>query len=297
MNKVTALSIPEDNNHIPAQYFTPKQQEILKNSICKGVTDDQFQVFLMACAKTGLDPFMRQIYAIPRLDKKTGETNITIQTGIDGYRLMADRTGRYSPGSDPTYTFDEKGKLKSATAYIKKQTHDGTWHDVSASADYDEFCQKFTDYKTKETKPMGLWGNMPKTMLAKCAEAIAIRKAFPGETSGIYTREEMLQAEAMDITPEPVQNVAAKAPPQITNQNTPEKKDEKVKDIIPEIVRIFPMCSVEFQNTVKNWLFDNYGSTEWSALPESKSWEVYHKVYKEYNRFQGLTIQGDSHGS
>jgi len=198
MSKVTALTAQTSHSLEASKGFTRQQIDILKNSMCKGVSDEEFEVFLMACAKTQLDPFMKQIYAVKRKSKRPdgswGET-MTIQTGIDGYRLIAERTGAYAPGPEPTYSLDQEGRLISATAYIKKQTRDGTWHTVSASAFMDEYCQK-----TREGKPMGLWDSMPKTMLSKCAESQALRKAFPGEMSGVYTKEEMQQADVEVIS-------------------------------------------------------------------------------------------------
>lgn len=197
MNQVTTINPSSDN------YFNPKQIEILKNSICKGVSNEEFEVFLMACVKTQLDPFMRQIYAVKRKAKKPDGTwgeSMTIQTGIDGYRLIAERTEKYSPGPEPTYQYDSNGNLLSATSYIKKLTNDGTWHEVSASAYIDEYCQTFIDKQTGHKKPSGMWATMPRTMLSKCAEAQALRKAFPAEMSGVYTKEEMEQAEVLKIT-------------------------------------------------------------------------------------------------
>lgn len=198
MNKIESFPIQHEISH-PVRSFSPKQIDILKNSICKGVSNEEFEIFLMACTKTQLDPFMRQIYAVKRKCKKPdgswGES-MTIQTGIDGYRLIAERTERYAPGPEPTYTVDANGNLLSATAYIKKQTKDGTWHTVSASAYIEEFCQRKND-----GSPIGMWSNMPKTMLSKCAEAQALRKAFPAEMSGVYTKEEMQQADIEDVTP------------------------------------------------------------------------------------------------
>ncbi len=202
VNKIAHIHNQEVSNS--GSHFNQKQLDILKNSICKGVSNEEFEVFLMACVKTQLDPFMRQIYAVKRKAKKPdgtwGET-MTIQTGIDGYRLIAERTERYAPGPEPTYCYDNTGCLMSATAFIKKQTKDGTWHTVSASAYIDEYCQTFTDKSTGEKKATGMWGNMPRTMLAKCAEAQALRKAFPAEMSGVYTKEEMQQADPIDVTP------------------------------------------------------------------------------------------------
>ncbi len=202
MNKTVSL-VPYQEISAPAvSGFSSKQIDILKNSICKGITNEEFEVFIMACVKTQLDPFMRQIYAVKRKSKKPdgtwGET-MTIQTGIDGYRLIAERTERYAPGPEPTYVYDNNGQLISSTSYIKKQTKDGTWHTVSASAYLDEYCQTFVDKNTGEKRPTGMWVNMQRTMLAKCAEAQALRKAFPSEMSGVYTKEEMQQADVEEL--------------------------------------------------------------------------------------------------
>lgn len=192
MNKVAVLQPNE--GAVSAPLFDNKQIEILKNSICKGASPEEFEIFIMACKKTGLDPFMRQIYAVKRWDGRLKRETMTIQTGIDGYRLIAERTGSYAPGPEPTYQYDSNGQIVSATAYVKKQTRDGTWHTVAASAFLDEYCQR-----NKEGNASGMWSNMPRNQLAKCAEALALRRAFPAEMSGIYTKDEMNQAEVVDV--------------------------------------------------------------------------------------------------
>lgn len=168
--------------------FTDEQIQLIKNSFCKGLSDNEFKIFLYTCQRTGLDPFAKQIYAVKRGDQ------MTIQTGIDGYRLIADRTGTYAPGPEVSFSYDVNGKLISATAHVKKLTRDGTWHIVPATAYFEEYCQT-----TKDGRAMGLWGKMPRTMLAKCAEALALRKANPADLSGIYTKEEMEQADIVEI--------------------------------------------------------------------------------------------------
>lgn len=166
--------------------------ELLKTTICKGANDDELKLFVHACNHMGLDPFMRQIHAVKRWDSQAKREVMAIQVGIDGYRLVAERTGHYAPGPESTYAYDVAGQLISATAYVKKQTNDGTWHTVSATAFYNEYCQK-----TKDGNPIAMWAKMPHQMLAKVAEAIALRKCFPAELSGAYTKEEMDQADNM----------------------------------------------------------------------------------------------------
>ncbi len=233
MNKVMALAPHQEHTVSHKANFDPQQLQILKNSICKDLSNDEFEVFLMACNKTQLDPFMRQIYAVKRGGK------MTIQTGIDGYRLIAERTGYYAPGQEPTYIHDENGRLISSTAYIRKQTKDGTWHTVSSSAYIDEYCQSFTDKYTGEKKPTGMWATMPRTMLAKCAEAQALRKAFPAEMCNVYTKEEMLQADC-DVLP-PANN-APPAPLKITAQQAYDLK------------MILDECDESFRNRVMSYV-------------------------------------------
>lgn len=156
--------------------FDHSQIELIKNTICKGANDDELRFFINVCQRTGLDPFSRQIYSVPR------GPNRTIQISVDGFRLIAERSGRYSPGKQSVYTYDKNGNLESATSYIMKQTRDSVWHEVAATAYFDEYDGKNT-----------MWKKMPRTMLAKCAECLALRKAFPAEMSGLYAEEEMHQ--------------------------------------------------------------------------------------------------------
>jgi phage recombination protein Bet len=215
--------------------FDHSKIDLLKNTICKGASDEEFKLFLHACQRTGLDPFMRQIYAVKRWDSAIKKETITIQTGIDGYRLIAERTGKYSPGREPTFTYGENGNLISATAYVKKQTADGTWHEVAATAFYDEYCQK-----TKDGKPTRFWQQMAHTMLAKCAEALALRKAFPGDLSGIYTKEEMLQADETNETIAP--DCTTIAP------NCAELRQKTIsKEQWTELNRLIDQCTPSFQ--------------------------------------------------
>lgn len=174
--------------------FDEEKTQLLKDTICKGATDHEFSLFKYVCQRTGLDPFMKQIHPVKRWDSSLNRESMTFQTGIDGYRLIAERTNKYVPGKDSTFTYDEKGNVFSATAYVKKRTNDGQWHEISATAYYKEYVAL-----KKNGEPTGMWATKPHIMLGKCAEALALRKAFPADLSGIYTKEEMEQADNVTI--------------------------------------------------------------------------------------------------
>ena len=220
---------------MPSQ-FTQDQIHLLKNTFCKGISDNDFMIFGHICKRTGLDPFARQIYAVARGGK------MTIQTGIDGFRLIAERTGRYSPGKEPTYSYDTNGKLLNATAYIKKQTQDGTWHEVSATAFYSEYVQVFNGV------PSQFWAKMPHGQLAKCAEALALRKAFPQDMSGIYTTEEMSQADSTEnLQQADVQEIIPTKKPLI-------KMITEVQ--IDEFTKAYDKCPKEYKDKIEAFMKD-----------------------------------------
>ena len=163
--------------------MTPEQMELIKRTVARGCNTDELALFLHVCARTGLDPLLKQIYAIKR-----GGT-MTIQTSIDGMRVIADRTGNYAPGREPEFHLDEHGELVAATAFIKKRTSDGVWHEFATTARYSEYVQ------LRDGKPTAFWEKMKFNQTAKCAEALGFRKGFPIETAGVYSFDEMAQAD------------------------------------------------------------------------------------------------------
>lgn len=181
-----------------APNMTREQVDLIKRTVCKDSTDSELKLFLYTAARTGLDPLARQIHAV----KRAG--TMTIQTGIDGYRLIADRTGKYAPGPITVAMSKDGAKVESATAVVKKLVG-GEWVEVSATAYFEEY--------RVANSPM--WTKMPRLMLSKCAEALALRRAFPAELSGVYTAEEMEQAGGGAATsglkePKPVDKTAEK---------------------------------------------------------------------------------------
>jgi len=169
--------------------WTPEQTQLISSTIAPGCSGDELKLFAYACQRTGLDPFSKQIYAIKRSGK------MTIQAGIDGLRAIAERTGQldgsetYWCGADGAWQdvwLADKPPAAAKTIIYRK----GSSHAFIGVA-------RFADYNAGQ----GLWSKMPAAMIAKCSEALALRKAFPANLSGVYTTDEMEQAEEVTVTP------------------------------------------------------------------------------------------------
>jgi len=182
------LTIIESKDVTQSQQWSKEQLDIVKRTIAPNLTDDELAIFAHICHRVRLDPFAKQIYAIKRGGK------MCIQTGIDGFRLVAERSGKYAPGGDTEFMYDDNKRLTGAKVFVKKLTPDGTWHQISATA-------VLSEYNTHQ----GLWGKMPHVMIEKCAEARALRRAFPADLSGLYSEEEMEQADYSKMAPAPLE--------------------------------------------------------------------------------------------
>ena len=168
--------------------WTPEQTQLISTTIAPGCTGDELRLFAYACQRTGLDPFSKQIYAIKRGGK------MTIQAGIDGLRSIAERTGQLD-GSETFWCGEDgvwadvwlgsKPPAAAKTIIYRK----GSQHPFVGVA-------RFADYNAGQ----GLWSKMPAAMIAKCSEALALRKAFPADLSGVYSTDEMQQAEVEPVT-------------------------------------------------------------------------------------------------
>lgn len=194
--------------------FGEEKFQLLKDTICRDLTDAEMAMFIEVCNAKKLDPFARQIHAIKRKSKqrvKKGNQwtdewieKMNITTGIDGFRVIAQRTGEYEGQGGPWWCGDdafwrevwlEKKAPRAAKATVMRR---GFREPLVGIALWDEYAQTFKPSDGGDPRPMGTWGTHPSVMLAKCAEAVALRRAFPEDLSGLYVSEELKTEDAVE---------------------------------------------------------------------------------------------------
>lgn len=175
------------------------QLELLKKSelVPKSATEDDVRFFIHTAQRLGLDPFARQIYM--RWSERA--QRVQTLTTIDGFRSIAERTGELD-GQDGPYWCGADGKWSDVWLHETPPV-------AAKVIVYRKGCTKgftgiakFATYAQSERgELLDSWRRMGDLMTAKCAESLALRKAFPSQLAGAYTPEEMAHVTARAITP------------------------------------------------------------------------------------------------
>ena len=240
---------------------TDLDMDLIKRTIAVGASNDELALFAAQCRRTGLDPFARQINFVLRRSKSPNgdwTQKATIMISIDGARLMAARTGLYN-GSQ-TWWCGEDGKwvdvwltnFAPAAAKVSVMRGSGEFTGIAL----------WREYGAPASGPV--WKAMPAHMLAKCSEMLALRKAFPAELSGLYSSDEMAQADTqvVEAVPAPVQIEVKDKPTRICDKLTYYKHPAHLLATIRKL----------------------YGNADWNwpADERAEEWEQVWNAAKDY---------------
>jgi phage recombination protein Bet len=216
MNAVAGVFAPQ------SAAFTGRQLDLIRHTVAKDCSPDEFNLFIAVAQRAGLDPFRRQISALVFHKKHPEKRRLAVHAGIDGLRAIAARSGRYRPDeAEPqiSYLPELKGPsnplgVEKALARVFIRDEGGPhWRPVAGVAYWEEFAPLTEEWAEDPASgrrrptgqlrldPAGSWARMGRVMIAKCAEAQALRKAFPEGLSGLYESAELDQARAVDVSP------------------------------------------------------------------------------------------------
>jgi phage recombination protein Bet len=177
--------------------------DLIKKTYAKGTSDAEFELFIGVCKRLGLDPMAGQIYCMPTFDGVGDERSRTFKpvVSIDGYRSIAEDSGEYAGQTKPewydsdTNTWVDVWFGKNSPVAARIGVHrNGFREPLYRVARYDAYVQT-----TKGGDPNRQWRKFGAEQLLKCAEALALRAAFPRKLSGTHTPDEMGQAQNDDV--------------------------------------------------------------------------------------------------
>jgi phage recombination protein Bet len=208
---------------IAPRSYSASQLALIRRTVAKDTSQDEFDLFIEICKQQGLDPFKKQIFGQVYNKDDPKKRQLVIVTSIDGYRSKAQRCGDYRPAEEET-RFESDSALRDpasnpmglirAVVKVFKFGPDKVWYPVIGEARWDEFAplddaefewvdtgevwadtgkakKKKVAKSDKKTLKDGNWKTMPHVMLSKCAEAQALRRGWPEAMSGLYVQEEM----------------------------------------------------------------------------------------------------------
>jgi phage recombination protein Bet len=234
-----------------APVVTADQMALVKQTVAVGATDAELKLYLYDCVRQGVHPLDRLLHFTKRGGKYTPITS------IDLMRIRAADTNEYAGSDDATFTRDEPGIPPDSATVTVWRLVQGQRYPFAATARWSEYCP-----------PSGqdhMWRKMPYTMIAKCAEALALRKGFPRQLAGLYAREEMDQAGPdLPSTPEPTKPV--KQPQNSTAasaQTPPPSNGDTISPAKQKRLWAIARSKNWKEAEIKEWLADlwNYDST------------------------------------
>ncbi|RYG36371.1 hypothetical protein EON81_10020, partial [bacterium] len=242
--------------------------ELIRRTVAAGATNDELELFLHMARRSGLDPLARQIHFVKRRGRGV------VQVGIDGLRLTADRTGLDAGNEDPEFFGStDTGYPGKAKVTVYKLVA-GLRCAFTASARWDEY------YPGDEQGFM--WRKMPSTMLGKCAEALALRKAFPADLSGLFIHEEMEQAGAASNPAEPYgePETPPVSPPAAPKPKTGKRAAQPSKAEDPATA---PEAVVSgYRDVIERWGMTLEDWTAWKNVAESHLFKAGDSLFKAH---------------
>lgn len=201
--------------------------KVLSNSLYVGAQPESIKMVLSYCKASGLDPMQKPVHIVPMWDKNSKQMRDVIMPGVGLYRTQAARSnalaGISEPEFGPVVEFKLNGGNFSAPEWcrvvVKRLLQNGAIADFSA---LEYWIENYATAGKDSDAPNAMWKKRPRAQLAKCAQAQALRMAFPEMTGGAPTADEM-EGKEIDVTPTGNTN-------QIEHKELPEYPDDRFKE-------------------------------------------------------------------
>jgi len=192
MSESTSLTVLPERADLSIR-FSADQRKAILDTCCSGASESEAAALIEIAQVRGLNPILGECYFVRRYDSQKKREVWAVQASIDSLRIKAEQTGLYAGQDEPEYEYDAKGNVVLARVRVWRRDWPRPAVGVARWAEYVQ--------TNRDGNPTRFWAQMPHNQLAKCAEALALRKAFPAVLSKLYTPEEMAQADNPEPAP------------------------------------------------------------------------------------------------
>jgi phage recombination protein Bet len=191
---------------------------VLQSSLYPGASFDSIKMVLGYCKAAGLDPMQKPVHIVPMWDSKSSRMRDVVMPGVGMYRTQASRSGAFAGVTEPEFGPDTSDVIGGqeimfpawCRVTVKRRLPTGEIASFTAREFWREnYAVK--GGKEKSVAPNAMWTKRPYGQIAKCAQAQALRLAFP-ELGSAPAAEEM-EGKTLDAGYVEVETAAAPAPP------------------------------------------------------------------------------------
>ena len=258
---------------------TPRAQLIqaLRDSVWPGASEQSIEMAVGYCRVNGLDPFLKPVHIVPFYDSKTRTSRDVLMPGIADYRIKAARSGQYAGISEPEFGPDVTTKLGGAEVtfpawckIVVKRIVAGHPRDYVAK---EMWLENYATAGRDTLAPNSMWKKRPYGQLAKCAEAQALRKAFPEFSGGMATAEEMEGKENFIEGTAEVVRESARAPAAAA----PSGPSEKTAQTVDALINFIEACESQ-----EEWLERDSKSASYREKLKAAHPDLYKNVEDAY---------------
>ncbi|MCI1437097.1 MAG: phage recombination protein Bet [Acetobacter indonesiensis] len=209
---------------------------ILKDSLYPGAADDSVRMVIGYCRAASLDVMKKPVHIVPMWDNKAKIMRDVVMPGIALYRIEASRTGEYIGKSEPEFgplITMELGGVRVRFPEWCRMTVRRLVHGRECEFTAKEYwLENYATAKKDTDAPNTMWKKRAFGQLAKCAEAQALRMAFPEQTGGTNTDDEMegkVLGPIVDVT---TPNLRIEQPRQIDHRALMAERLTKCSDVL-----------------------------------------------------------------
>jgi phage recombination protein Bet len=266
--------------------------DLIKRTVCpKDTTDDELALFFHECQRRGVHPLDRLVHMTKFQDRQQGGAKVVFMVSIDYLRAQAEETGEYGGKDKPVFQGAGELPVQGRKVKVPLFAEVTVYRIVQGQRVPFTGEARWNEFYPGAGERGAMWRDKPFLMLAKCAEAQALRSAFPKRLGKLYAREELDRSFNEWESPRRKKKIAA-APPDMEQHDRTKKRrgpgrgrtrraaahqppvvtgEEGITEIVEDFIDVEP---VREEPTREGWIVEQLRPGKEKAAPHRQMWQL-----------------------